>query len=79
MSSNRDFRDYRIDMRDALESIQEFTLGMTYEEFCSDKKTTYAVTRAFEILGEAAKHIDEEIRGKFPQVPWKMVAGMRDN
>jgi uncharacterized protein with HEPN domain len=78
MSERRDIRDYLIDMSDAVDSIREFTSNMTYEEFCNDKKTIYAVTRCFEILGEAAKHIDEDVRNKYPIVPWRMIAGMRD-
>ena len=76
--SERDIRDYLVDMGDAVESILEFTVDMSYEDFCNDKKTLYAVTRCFEILGEAAKHIDEDVRLKYPCVPWKMIAGMRD-
>uniref|UniRef100_C6E6Y5 DUF86 domain-containing protein n=1 Tax=Geobacter sp. (strain M21) TaxID=443144 RepID=C6E6Y5_GEOSM len=78
MSSERDIRDYLVDMNDALQSIREFTQDMSYDEFCNDKKTIYAVTRAFEILGEAAKHVDEGTRCRYPGVPWRMIAGMRD-
>ncbi len=37
-----------------------------------------AVIRNFEIIGEASKHIPETIRGKYPKIPWKEMAGMRD-
>jgi len=31
-----------------------------------------------EIIGKAAKKIPEEIRKKYPDIPWKAMAGMRD-
>jgi uncharacterized protein with HEPN domain len=37
-----------------------------------------AVIRKFEIVGEATKHIPEEIRQKYPAIPWKDMSGMRD-
>ena len=78
MSENRDVRDYLVDMNEAMQNIREFTGNMSYDQFCNDTKTIYAVTRGFEILGEAAKHIDDSIRLKYPGIPWKMIAGMRD-
>jgi uncharacterized protein with HEPN domain len=44
----------------------------------SSKKTIYAVVRAFEIIGEAAKKVPPSVRKRHAKVPWKLMAGMRD-
>ena len=41
-------------------------------------KTQFAVIRALEIIGEATKNIPYEVREKYPSVPWKDLAGIRD-
>jgi len=74
----RDQRLYVKDIWDALESIEKFVQGMSFEEFEEDDKTVSAVLRKFEIIGEATKQIPEEIKKEFPQIPWKEMAGMRD-
>lgn len=74
-------RDYSLLLRDilsAIESVELFVENMNFETFRSDDKTTSAVVRKFEIMGEAAKGIPEEIRLQYPQIPWKEMAGMRD-
>lgn len=51
---------------------------MTYDEFALDEKTNFAVVRALEIVGEATKQIPAELKGRYPHLPWRDMAGMRD-
>lgn len=70
--------DYLDDILDAAEKIERFTAGMSYEEFADDPKTSDAVLRNFEVIGEAAKNVPGEIRREYDDVPWSEMAGMRD-
>jgi uncharacterized protein with HEPN domain len=74
----RSYRLYLEDILSAMESVQLFVKGMSCEEFESDDIVRSAVVRKFEIIGEATKQVPEEMRLKYPQVPWRRMAGMRD-
>lgn len=75
---DRDLRDYLQDILDAVDDIESFIDDLTYNEFVRDRKTLNAVVRSIEIIGEATKNIPEPIKTKYPQLPWKQMAGMRD-
>lgn len=74
----RDVSIYIRDILDNMELAECFVKCMTYEEFVSHTKTNHAVIRCIEIMGEAAKHVPEDVRRKYPEIPWKDIAGMRD-
>ncbi|MCD4815280.1 MAG: DUF86 domain-containing protein [Methanosarcinales archaeon] len=74
----RDYGDFVQDILDSINDVENFIDGMEFEDFINDKKTIYSVVRGIEIIGEAAKNIPEQIRTKYPDVPWKQMAGMRD-
>ena len=78
MKQSRDHRDHLDDISLAARKALEFVKGMDYECFLQDDKTVYAVVRALEILGEATKRIPVEIRDRFPEIPWRSMAGIRD-
>jgi len=78
MTSERTYLDYLEDIRDAIDVVAEFIAGMTYEQFEEDAKTAFAVIRALEVLGEAAKNIPDSVRQQYTAVPWREMAGMRD-
>ncbi len=74
----RQARLYVEDVLRAIERIEAFAEGMGAEDFARDEKTQFAVLRALEIMGEAAKHVPPEVRARVPAVPWREMAELRD-
>ncbi len=76
--SERVYLDYVRDMLEGAEKALEFVRGMGYDEFASDDKTQFAVIRALEIMGEAAKKVPKDFRETYSTIPWREIAGTRD-
>lgn len=74
----REYKDYVVDIIDAIDKAESFVKGMNADVFEKDAKTQFAVIRAFEIMGEAVKKIPSSVRNKYQEIPWKDMAGMRD-
>jgi uncharacterized protein with HEPN domain len=68
-------------IKDILENMDRadvFTKGFDLDRFTKDEKTLYAAVRCIEIIGEAAKQVPEQVRLRYPVIPWRDMAGMRD-
>jgi uncharacterized protein with HEPN domain len=76
--SERADRDSLSDIQEAIRRIGAYTMAMDYRAFLADFRTQDAVIRNLEIVGEATKNLSVEMRDRFPEVPWKAMAGVRD-
>jgi len=62
----------------AIERIEEYTEGMTPEEFRVNRMVIDAVVRNLEVIGEACRAIPSEIRESHPEVEWRKIIGLRN-
>ena len=74
----RDYFLFLEDIVNRIEKIELFTADMNFEDFQNDEKTISACIREIEVIGEAVKQIPKEIRQKFGDLPWSLMAKMRD-
>lgn len=75
---SRDITLYLDDILSAIEFIREFTREMTIDEFRTDIRTQHACVRNLEIIGEAAKHIPNDVKSATSEVEWRKITGLRD-
>ena len=76
--SERDPRLYLSDILDSGAAILGFVKGLSFEEFCNDRKTYSAVIREFEIIGEAVGKLIDELKRNHPHVEWQDIKDFRN-
>ena len=74
----RDYKLYINDILDCIQKIEDFVGDMDFDEFVKDDKTSSAVVRKLEIIGEATKNVPAFIRDRYKELPWKDMARMRE-
>jgi uncharacterized protein with HEPN domain len=74
----RDYRDFLVDIVGAIHSIIAFVDGITLQAYLDDEKTRYAVMRGYEIIGEAVRHLPDDLKAANPDIPWATMAAMRN-
>ena len=66
------------DIVEACEKIEKYVKGLNYSQFIADDKTTDAVIRNFEIIGEAANRLTDRIFTEFDDLNWRQIIGLRN-
>jgi uncharacterized protein with HEPN domain len=58
--------------------IEKYSKNKTQAQFQKDSAKQDAIIRRFEIIGDAVKNLPDSLKSKYPDIPWKKIAGMRD-
>lgn len=76
--AKRQLNVYLEDIVESIEIIEGFVNGVTQLAFEGNLEAGHAVIRRLAIIGEAVKNVPTDIRVKYPEVPWRDAAGLRD-
>lgn len=76
--SNRKWRFYLTDMIGFAERVLAYTEGFDKDGFVASGLNYDATLRNLELIGEAATHIPEEVRGAHPEIPWRLIIATRN-
>lgn len=76
--SSRDDTATVLDLVRAARLVIEFRGGIGKPAFLTDRKTQSAILHQLLVIGEATKRLSEPFRARHPNLPWKLMAGMRD-
>ena len=77
MSQTRD-SETLLDIERAAQKIMQFKQGLDRETFLVDEKSQSAIVFQLLIIGEATKRLSMPLRQHHPNIPWSLMAGMRD-
>ena len=76
--SKREIRLYVEDALEAIEAIESYLDGLSYDNFITDRKTYSATIREYIIIGEAIAHTIDILEVKVPDFPWRIIKDFRN-
>jgi uncharacterized protein with HEPN domain len=76
--SKRDWQILFEDIIESIEKIEQYTKGIGFDDFAMNSMIIDAVVRNIEIIGEASKNVPSQVQEKYPHIPWRKLAGIRN-
>jgi len=74
----KDISFYVFIMLESISYIRDLIKDVEWKDFKVDILVQDAVLRRMTIIGEATKSVPDDVRSRYPDVPWKKIAGTRD-
>jgi len=65
------------DICEAIDRIEQYISGMSFDVFSKDRKSVDAVVRNLEIIGEASNRLPADFKDSHSQIEWHKVVGLR--
>lgn len=75
---SRGFNDRLQDILNEIEEIQLMVTDLSFDQFCSDRRTLKATLYGLAVIGEAAASLLPDVAELYPQIPWRQIRGMRN-
>ncbi|MBU2542153.1 DUF86 domain-containing protein [Patescibacteria group bacterium] len=75
---NKDPKVFLLHILESIEMIEKYIQGKTKKDFLDSELLQDAFIRRLEIIGEAVRYIPDDVRLKYPQIPWQKVSDMRN-
>ena len=69
---------FLLHISDAINQIEEYIIGFSYEQFLNDKRTQDAVIRQLEVIGEATTNLEDTFKKENAEIPWREIADFRN-
>ncbi len=74
----RDYRLYLEDIHEAALTIEQYTRGVTFEQFRASSQLSDAVLYRLVTIGEAVRNIPDSLRDRYPGIEWRKINALRN-
>lgn len=75
MSKAKDDFLYISHVLDSIKSVESYTKGADFKEFCANPMMYDAVVRKLQVLAESTQQISDKVKNENPQIPWRDMSG----
>ncbi len=69
---------YLDDIISSIKKIEKYINNVSFEEFSDNEMIVDAVVRNLEIIGEAARNLEDDFKETNSHIPWRNMIGLRN-